>query len=65
MGEINDLRFTATPEDLQRWEWFFKEMEKRNLLTIYEISKLYPNRGDSKMMRQYFKVKLNAEPREQ
>ena len=58
MSEINDLRFTATAEDLKRWEWFFKEMEKRNLLTIYEISKLYANRGDSKLKRQYFKVKL-------
>lgn len=61
MGEINDLRFTATAEDLEKWQWFFKEMEKRNLITIYEVSKLYPNRGDSKFMRQYFKVKLNAE----
>ena len=64
MSEINDLRFTATAEDLKRWEWFFKEMEKRDLLTIYEISKLYANRGDSKLKRQYFKVKLNAEPQE-
>ena len=64
MNEINDIRFTATPKDLQRWEWFFKEMEKRDLLIIYEISKLYPNRGDSKLSRQYFKIKLNAEPRE-
>ncbi|BAZ19073.1 hypothetical protein NIES4071_109580 (plasmid) [Calothrix sp. NIES-4071] len=61
MGEINDLRFTAPPEDLERWEWFFKEMEKRGLITIYEVSKLYDNRGDSKLKRKYFKVKLNAE----
>jgi hypothetical protein len=62
MSEINDLRFMATAEDLAKWEWFFKEMERRNLITIYEISKPYPNRGDSKLVRQYFKVKLNADP---
>ncbi|MEO1185447.1 MAG: hypothetical protein AAFX46_12490 [Cyanobacteria bacterium J06636_27] len=61
MAEINDIRFTATREDLERWEWFFKEMEKRGLITIYEISKLYPMRGESKLIRKYFKVKLNAE----
>jgi hypothetical protein len=61
MGEINDLRFTAPPEDLERWEWFFKEMEKRELITIFESSKQYANRGDSKLKRQYFKVKLNAQ----
>ncbi|YAF99191.1 MAG: hypothetical protein AB3A66_27345 (plasmid) [Nodularia sp. CChRGM 3473] len=61
MGEINDLRFTAPPEDLERWEWFFKEMEKRGLITIFDRSKQYVNRGDSKLKRQYFKVKLNAQ----
>lgn len=61
MGEINDLRFTATPEDLARWEWFFKEMEKRGLITIFEKSNQYANRGDSKLKRQYFKVKLNVD----
>jgi hypothetical protein len=61
MGEINDLRFTAPPEDLKRWEWFLKEMEKRGLITIYSSSKQYANPGDSKLKRQYFKVKLNAE----
>jgi hypothetical protein len=45
---------------LEKWEWFFKEMEKRGLITIYEASKQYANRGDSKLKRQYFKVKLNA-----
>lgn len=64
MGEINDIRLTATPDDLARWEWFLKEMEKRDLITIYEISKLYPKRGDSKLMRRYFKVKLNAQAQE-
>lgn len=63
MSEINDLRFTATAEDLAKWEWFFKEMERRDLITIYEISRLYPNRDDSKLARKYFKVKLNAEPK--
>ncbi|MEH2078614.1 MAG: hypothetical protein V7K89_00935 [Nostoc sp.] len=61
MGEINDLRFTAPPSDLERWEWFFKEMEKRGLITIFESSQHYANRGDSKLKRQYFKVKLNAQ----
>lgn len=61
MGDINDLRFMASPEDLERWEWFLKEMEKRGLITIYESSKPYKNRGDSKLERQYFKIKLNAE----
>ena len=61
MSEVNDLRFSATPEDLRRWEWFLKEMEKRGLIEIYEVSKPYANRGNSKLMRQYFKVKLNCE----
>lgn len=61
MGEINDLRFTATPEDLQRWEWFFQGDGETGTITIYEISKLYPMRGESKLIRKYFKVKLNAE----
>jgi hypothetical protein len=39
MSEINDLRFVAPPEDLERWEWFLKEMEKRGLITICESSK--------------------------
>ncbi|MFN6474376.1 MAG: hypothetical protein RMY36_032485 [Nostoc sp. SerVER01] len=63
MGEINDARFTASEEDLQKWEWFFKEMEKRGLITIFEVSKHYANRGDSKLKQQYFKIKLNAQPR--
>lgn len=61
MSEINDLRFTAPPEDLERWEWLLKEMEKRELITIFEVSKHYDNRGDSKLKRQYFKIKMNAE----
>jgi hypothetical protein len=60
-GEINDMRITATPEDLERWHWLFTEMEKRGLITIYEASKHYPNRGDSKLCRQYLKIKLNAD----
>jgi hypothetical protein len=62
MGEINEVRFTAPPEDLEKWEWFFKEMEKRGLITIFEASKQYANRGESKFKRQYLKVKLNAQP---
>ncbi|BAY87880.1 hypothetical protein NIES267_74040 (plasmid) [Calothrix parasitica NIES-267] len=62
--EINDIRFTGTKEDLAQWEWFFREMETRGFISIYEISRLYPNRGESKMCRQYFKVKLNAEAQE-
>ncbi|MBD2416040.1 hypothetical protein FACHB389_35145 [Nostoc calcicola FACHB-389] len=58
---MNDLRFTAPAEDLEKWEWFFKEMEKRGLISIFEVSKHYANRGDSKLKRQYFKVKLNAQ----
>lgn len=62
MGEINDIRISATSEDLERWQWLFEEMEKRGLITVYEASKNYPNRGDSKKLsRKYFKIKLNAE----
>jgi hypothetical protein len=61
MGEINDIRISATSEDLERWQWLFEEMEKRGLITVYETSKNYPNRGDSKLSRKYFKIKLNAE----
>ncbi|MEO0841993.1 MAG: hypothetical protein AAF063_24205 [Cyanobacteria bacterium J06643_5] len=64
MSEINEIRLTVTPDDLARWEWFLKEMEKRDLITIYEISKLYSNRRDSKLVRRYFKVKLNAKAQE-
>lgn len=62
--DTNDIRFTGTKEDLAQWEWFFREMETRGFISICEISKLYPNRGESKMFRQYFKVKLNAEAEE-
>lgn len=60
-GEINDIRIAATPEDLERWRWLFEEMEKRGLIDVFETSKHYPNRGDSKLSRQYFKIKLNAD----
>ena len=36
--EINDIRFTGTKEDLAKWEWFFREMETRGFISIYEIS---------------------------
>lgn len=60
-GEINDIRITATTDDLERWQWLFQEMERRGLIDVFESSKHYPNRGDSKLSRQYFKIKLNAE----
>jgi hypothetical protein len=61
MGEMNEVRISATSEGLERWQWFFGEMEKHGLTTVFERSKHYANRGDSKLSRQYFKIKLNAE----
>ncbi|MBD2772058.1 hypothetical protein [Iningainema tapete] len=61
MSEINEFRISAPPEDLDKWVWFLEEMEKRQLITIYEKSNYYNNRGDSKFKRLYIKLKLNAE----
>ncbi|MBD2773334.1 hypothetical protein [Iningainema tapete] len=61
MGDSIDMRLMGTEEDLNKWAWFLGECEKRQLITILEKSKPYPNRGDSKFVRQYIKIKLNAE----
>lgn len=56
-----EMRLAGTAEDLERWSWFLDLMEGKGLITILEKSKLYPNRGDSKLFRLYIKIKLNAE----
>jgi hypothetical protein len=61
MGDPIDMRLMGTQEDLDRWAWFLGECEKRQLITILEKSKSYPNRGDSKLVRLYIKIKLNVE----
>lgn len=65
MSEINDLKFTALPGDLLKWEWFFKELEKRELVTIYGVSPQISGRDSSKLKWQYFKIKLRVAPPEQ
>lgn len=61
MGDMIDMRLMGTPEDLDRWAWFLGECEKRGLITILEKSRTYANRGDSRLVRLYIKIKLNAE----
>lgn len=56
-----DMRLAGTQEDLDRWIWFLDLMESKGLITILEKSKPYANRGDSKLMRLYIKITLNAE----
>jgi hypothetical protein len=34
-GEINDIRITATTDDLERWQWLFQEMERRGLIDVF------------------------------
>jgi len=56
-----DMRLMGTTEDLQKWAWFLGLMNEKGLITILEKSEPYKNRGDSKLFRQYIKIRLNAE----
>mgnify|MGYP003622997275 CR=1 FL=1 len=61
MADQIDMRLMGTPEDLEKWAWFLGECEKRDLITVLEKSQPYKNRGDSKLVRLYIKIKLNAD----
>lgn len=63
MNQI-DMRLTGTVEDLERWEWFLNLMASKGLITILEKSKLYQNRGESILYRQYIKIRLNISNRD-
>ncbi|MHC5826063.1 MAG: hypothetical protein ACYT04_61975 [Nostoc sp.] len=61
MSNQIDMRLMGTTEDLQKWAWFLGLMNDKGLITILEKSEPYKNRGDSKLFRQYIKIRLNAE----
>lgn len=50
----------GTTDDLERWLWFLKLLDKKGLITIIEVSAPYKNRGDSIQYRQYIEIRLNA-----
>jgi hypothetical protein len=54
-----EMRLMGTPEDLDKWAWFLDLVESKGMITVLEKGKLYPNRGESKLMRLYIKIKLN------
>ncbi len=56
---ITEVRFTGTTKDLREWEDFLRAIESKELITIYEITRLYPNR-DSELKRQFYKLKFNG-----
>jgi len=59
--EINDMRLTGSKIDLSQWDILFKELASRELVTIVDISGLYPNRNSQLLYRQYYKLKFNGE----
>lgn len=60
MSSYIEMRLMGTEEDLQRWEWFLNLMDSKGLITVLEKSKLYKNRGESLLYRQYIKIRLNV-----
>ena len=54
-----EMRLMGTEQDLEKWAWFIELIESKDMITVLEKSKLYPNRGDSKLYRLYIKIKLN------
>lgn len=60
MSNQIEMRLMGTQEDLQRWEWFLNLMDSKGLIIILEKSKLYNNRGESLLYRQYIKIRLNV-----
>ncbi len=59
--EFNDMRLTASLDDLSQWKAFLEKVASRDLITIVETSKPYPNRDSTILHRQYYKVKFNGE----
>jgi hypothetical protein len=56
-----EIRLVGTQEDLEKWEWFLEKMNEKGLVTILEKSRLYKNRGESLLYRQYLKINLNIQ----
>ncbi len=54
-----EMRLMGTEEDLNKWAWFLELVESKGMITVLDKGKLYPNRGESKLMRLYIKIKLN------
>jgi hypothetical protein len=54
-----EMRLMGTPEDLEKWAWFLDLVAEKGMISVLDKSKLYPNRGESKLMRLYIKIKLN------
>jgi hypothetical protein len=54
-----DMRLMGTQEDLDKWAWFLELVESKGMITVLEKSRLYSNRGESKLLRLYMKIKLN------
>ncbi len=54
-----EMRLMGVPEDLEKWAWFLDLVAEKGMITVLEKSKLYQNRGESKLMRLYIKIKLN------
>lgn len=58
MSDPIDVRLSGTEEDLQAMCWFLRQMSESGLIDIQQLSKLYKNRGESQLYRQYIKIKL-------
>ena len=54
-----EMRLMGGREDLEKWAWFLDLVAQKGIISILEKGKLYPNRGESKLMRLYIKIKLN------
>lgn len=52
------MRLMGTEADLEKWLWFMEKMNQHQLIEIFEKSRPYPNRGDSKHHRIYLEIDL-------
>lgn len=56
------MRLTGDEQDFAAFREFFKIIEKHKLIEIEEVSRLYKNRGESKLYRSYLKIDLMFDP---
>lgn len=56
------MRLTGTQTDLDKWLKFLQRVDSKELIEILEVSDFYPNRGSSKLGRQYLEINLLVEP---
>lgn len=52
------MRLTGTQTELDKWLKFLGRVENKELINILETSSFYPNRGSSKLGRQYMEIEL-------